>query len=41
MFAGSRFGPAVARRLPVGVLRWLIVVFGMGLAVDLWIRAGS
>jgi uncharacterized protein len=41
MFAGSRVGPVVARRLPVGVLRWLIVCLGMGLAVDLWLRAGS
>jgi hypothetical protein len=41
MVLGSRMGPVVARRLPAGVLRWLIVAFGLGLAVDLWIRAGS
>jgi uncharacterized membrane protein YfcA len=41
MLVGSRVGPLVARRLPASLLRWLIVLLGMGLAVDLWLRAGS
>jgi uncharacterized protein len=41
MLAGSRIGPLVARRLPAGVLRWLIVVLGMVLAIDLWLHPSS
>ena len=36
-FAGSRAGPRVARRLPPGVLRWLVAFTGLALAVRLWI----
>jgi uncharacterized protein len=40
MFAGSMIGPRVARRIPAGLLRWLVAVLGMGLAVKLWIAPG-
>ena len=36
LFAGSLAGPGVARRLPPGVLRWLVALTGMALAVRLW-----
>jgi uncharacterized membrane protein YfcA len=36
LFAGSLAGPWVARRLPPGVLRWLVAVSGLALAVRLW-----
>lgn len=41
MLAGSRVGPLVARRLPAGLLRWLIVALGMVLAIDLWLHPSS
>jgi uncharacterized protein len=41
MLAGSRVGPLVARRLPAGVLRALIVLLGLGLAIDLWLHPSS
>ena len=41
MFAGGRVGPLVARRLPARVMRSLIVLFGMGLAVYLWLHPSS
>lgn len=37
LFAGSMLGPRVARRLPAGLLRWLVALVGIGLAVRLWI----
>ena len=36
LFGGSLAGPWVARRLPPGVLRWLVAVSGLALAVRLW-----
>ncbi len=36
LFAGSLAGPWVARRLPPGVLRWLVAVCGLALAARLW-----
>ena len=41
MLAGSRVGPLVARHLPANLLRWLIVVLGMALAIDLWVHPSS
>jgi uncharacterized membrane protein YfcA len=41
MLAGSRVGPLVARHLPVGLLRLIIVVLGMVLAIDLWLHPRS
>jgi uncharacterized membrane protein YfcA len=41
MLVGSRIGPSVARRLPRGVLRWLVVFLGMALAIDLFINPGA
>jgi uncharacterized membrane protein YfcA len=41
MFVGSTIGPRVARRLPAGVLRLLVVVVGLGLAVHLWLSGGA
>ncbi|MGA2014320.1 MAG: sulfite exporter TauE/SafE family protein [Solirubrobacteraceae bacterium] len=41
MLSGSRVGPVVARRLPAGMVRGLIVLLGLGLAIDLWLRPGS
>lgn len=38
MLGGSRVGPLVARRLPAGVLRWLIALLGIVLAIDLWLH---
>lgn len=37
LFAGSAIGPRVARRLPAGLLRWLVALVGIGLAVRLWV----
>jgi hypothetical protein len=37
MLVGSRLGPLVTRNLPSGVLRWLIALFGFGLAIQLWL----
>jgi uncharacterized protein len=37
MLAGSMIGPRLARRIPAGVLRWLVALLGLGLAVKLWI----
>jgi len=36
-FLGSLAGPRVARRLPPGLLRWLVALTGLALAVRLWI----
>ncbi|MCW2992642.1 MAG: sulfite exporter TauE/SafE family protein [Conexibacter sp.] len=41
MLAGSRAGPIVARRLPPDLLRGLIVVFGLLLAIDLWLHPSA
>jgi uncharacterized membrane protein YfcA len=41
LLAGSRIGPVVARRLPPNLLRVLIVVFGLALAIDLWVHPTS
>jgi uncharacterized membrane protein YfcA len=41
MLVGSRVGPLVARRLPAGLLRWLIVLLGIVLAVYLWLHPSS
>ena len=30
-------GPAVARRVPATRLRWAVFVFGIGMAIDLWV----
>lgn len=40
MLAGSAVGPLVARRMPPGLLRWLVAVTGLGLAVWLWVSGG-
>ncbi|HUN33034.1 MAG TPA: sulfite exporter TauE/SafE family protein [Trebonia sp.] len=37
MLAGSAIGPAIARRVPPGLLRWLVALTGLGLAAKLWI----
>ena len=36
-FLGSLAGPRVARRLPPGLLRWLVAFTGLALAVRLWV----
>lgn len=41
MFLGSALGPEVARRVPAGILRPIVALFGMGLAIQLWISHGS
>jgi len=41
MLVGSRIGPLAARRIPPDLLRWLIVLFGIALAADLFLRPGS
>ncbi len=40
LFVGSMVGPAVARRIPANVLRWLVALTGLGLAVQLWVAPG-
>jgi uncharacterized protein len=35
MFLGSTVGPKLARRVPAGVLRWLVAMTGLGLAARL------
>ena len=37
LFAGSLIGPWVARRLPPGILRWLVALSGLALAIRLWL----
>jgi len=37
LFAGSRFGPSVTRRVPGNVLRVLAALAGLGLAIRLWV----
>ena len=41
MLAGSRIGPLAVRRLRPDVLRWLVVLFGFALAVDLFCRPAT
>ncbi len=41
MLVGSRIGPAVARRLPPDLLRWLIVLLGLILAAELFANPGT
>lgn len=41
MLGGSRVGPLVARRLPANLMRWLIALFGMALAVYLWLHPSA
>lgn len=36
LFTGSLIGPKVARRVPAGLLRWLVALVGLGLAAWLW-----
>jgi uncharacterized membrane protein YfcA len=40
LFAGSMIGPRLARRIPAGALRWLVVLLGLALAVKLWVAPG-
>lgn len=37
LFLGSTLGPRAARRLPAGVLRWLVALLGLAFAVRLWL----
>jgi len=37
LFVGSLAGPWVARRMPPGLLRWLVALSGLALAVRLWL----
>jgi uncharacterized protein len=41
MFAGSTLGPWVTRRLPTGLLRWLVALLGVALAIQLWLSPAS
>jgi uncharacterized protein len=36
MLVGSVAGPQVTRRMPPGLLRWLVALTGLGVAVRLW-----
>jgi uncharacterized protein len=40
MLIGSLVGPAIARRISGRVLRWLVGLFGLGFAVNLWLAHG-
>jgi uncharacterized membrane protein YfcA len=37
LFAGSRFGPSLTRRIPGGALRVAAAMAGLGLAIELWL----
>jgi uncharacterized protein len=37
LLAGSALGPKLARRMPPGLLRWLVALMGLGFAARLWI----
>jgi hypothetical protein len=37
LLAGSALGPRLARRMPPGLLRWLVALMGLGFAVRLWL----
>ena len=39
LLSGSVLGPRVARRMPPGLLRWLVALMGLGFAVRLWFTA--
>jgi len=39
MLAGSAIGPPIARRLPPGLLRWVVALLGLGLAA--WLAIGG
>jgi uncharacterized membrane protein YfcA len=39
MLAGSALGPRVARRIPPGLLRWLVALMGLAFALHLWLTA--
>jgi uncharacterized protein len=41
LLVGSLVGPGVARRLPPGLLRWLVAACGLALAIRLWIAPAS
>ncbi|GAA4638536.1 sulfite exporter TauE/SafE family protein [Actinoallomurus vinaceus] len=41
MFVGSILGPRITRRLPAGLLRWLVALIGIALAIQLWISPKS
>jgi uncharacterized protein len=41
LLVGSLVGPWVARRLPPGLLRWLVAACGLALAIRLWIAPAS
>lgn len=41
LLVGSTIGPRVARRLPPGLLRWLVAVTGFALAIRLWLDPGA
>jgi uncharacterized protein len=36
LFTGSLIGPKIARRVPAGILRWLVALVGLGFAAWLW-----
>jgi len=40
MFVGAGMGPAVARRVPADLLRWVVALTGVGLAVWIWVAQG-
>jgi hypothetical protein len=37
LLGGSVLGPRVARRMPPGLLRWLVALTGLACAARLWI----
>jgi uncharacterized protein len=41
IFAGSRLGPVVARRVPSDILRVTVATLGVGLAIWLWLDPGA
>jgi hypothetical protein len=41
MFAGSTLGPRVTRRLPAGLLRWLVALLEVALAIQLWLSPAT
>jgi uncharacterized membrane protein YfcA len=41
LFIGSTLGPALTRRVPADLTRWIVAVVGLGLACRLWWQPGG
>jgi uncharacterized membrane protein YfcA len=41
LFVGSTLGPALTRRVPADLVRWIVALIGLGLAWRLWSQPGA